>query len=429
MIWFLYNILFHIGFLILVPHFLLRMRRRGGYRKHFTERFGRYSPDVQRALAEGGRTWIHAVSVGEIFVALSFIEEMRRQQPGRRFVLSTNTSTARRIAEEKIDPRDVLIYFPIDLYCIVRRVLCLMRPACLVLVECELWPNLVRYSFAQGIPIHLINGRVSEHSYKGYRRLRLFTRRLLPLIETLMMQSQADANRMLDLGAPADAIRVMGSAKYQTAARSAAGEVLADELLKRAGFGPDDPILLGGSTWPGEEEALAQAVVELKIDHPKLRMILCPRHFERCGEVETVLEQAKLTWVRRTQLDRADESLDVDVLLVDSTGELMNFYHAADIIFIGKSLTANGGQNFIEPALCGIPVVVGPNLQNFPVVAEDFIEAKAFEQLAGPDELLPALRTLLNDTAYATELGHRGQTLVEAHSGVMTETVKVLLQS
>jgi 3-deoxy-D-manno-octulosonic-acid transferase len=201
MIWIFYNLLFPIAFLFLLPKFLKRMLRRGGYRRHFEQRFGTYGRGTLAHLTEGRRIWIHAVSVGELFVALRFIEEYRKEHPGSLFVVSTNTSTGHALAEQKLDSRDVLIYFPLDLPVVMNRVFNVLKPLRLILVECEFWPNLVRQAHKRGIPVSLINGRISDSSFKGYMLLRPFTRRLLAMINPVCMQGRQDAERIIAMGA------------------------------------------------------------------------------------------------------------------------------------------------------------------------------------------------------------------------------------
>jgi len=348
MFWFLYNLLFLFGFLLLLPRFIYRMCRRGGYRHNFMQRAACYDHTVRSKLAPGDRIWVQAVSVGEVFVALRFMEELRARQPDVRFVLSTNTSTGHAIAKERINSVDQLIYFPVDFPAVMSSVL-----------------NLIRI---------LVNGRISEHSYAGYRKLRVFTRRILEQVDLLCVQSDGDAERLRALGAPAERVHVMGSAKYEVVCSDSQREAHAASLLELAGIGDEQPVLLGGSTWPGEERVLLDIYIALREEHPGLMLVLAPRHVERTPEVLKEIDQCGLSVVQRSTL-------------LDSTGELTSFYPHADIIFIGKSLTQHGGQNIIEPAMFGKPIVVGPNMENFPVVIDDFLEAGAIVQVADATEL------------------------------------------
>ncbi|MDD4735685.1 MAG: 3-deoxy-D-manno-octulosonic acid transferase [Kiritimatiellae bacterium] len=426
MIWILYNILFPVGFLLLLPKFIIRMCRRGGYAADFMQRLSWYRPTLRDRLKTGGWVWIQAVSVGEIFVAFRFMEVLRARHPQVRFVLSTNTSTGHAIGRKKLDARDVLLYFPLDIPFIMRRVLNLLRPFCVVLVENEMWPNLVRGAQRRGIPVVLVNGRISSHSFGGYQRLSLFTRDLLPRITLFCAQSEADAERLRVLGAPEDRVQVMGSAKYDVIQSDPGGERQAGLLLRAAGLMPDVPLLLGASTWPGEEKVLLEVFKELRGSLGPLNLCLAPRHMERRDEVLRVIQEAGLTCTRRSDLPENAPESPRDMLLLDSTGELKNFYVHADVIFVGKSLTQHGGQNPIEPAFYGKAVITGPHMENFPGIIEDFCDAKALIQVRDSAELFEALKGLLADAELRRSTGERAGRLVREKAGVVEATVLLM---
>lgn len=422
MIWFFYNLIFPVIFLLMLPKFLSRMVRRGGYRKHFEQRVGIYGHGVIAHLGTVRRTWIHAVSVGEINVALRYIEVCREQDPDARFVLSTTTSTAHAIGREKMDCRDVLIYFPLDLTFVMRRALNAIHPARIILVECEFWPNLIRESVRRGIPVSLINGRVSDSSYKGYSRLRAFTSRLLKMIDPICVQGRRDAERLIALGARPETIKVIGTAKYDLPPPAGDAAAPARAVLRQAGVSDDALILLGGSTWPGEEAALCEIYNTLRAKHSNLFLVLVPRHAERRDDVVAAIEGQGLTYSLRSQ-----GASPADVLVVDTTGELMSFYAAADLVFVGKSLCKHGGQNPIEPALFGKPIVVGPNMENFPSVMDDFSAAGALRQVDSFQTLENALAELLDDSAAREKLGSNAAGLVASRRGVVADMVKAIL--
>ena len=430
MIWVVYNILFAIGFLLMLPKFLWRMKRRGGYAKDFSQRFARYSPAFQETLSQGDHIWIHAVSVGEIFVAMKIMEALRRGHPGARFVLSTTTSTGYAIGTEKIRDPDVLIYFPIDAPPIMRRAFAVIRPKALILVEAEFWPNLVRRAHRQGVPIYLVNGRISPSSFRGYRRLRVFTRRIFPLFDLLCVQSAGDRERLLDLGAPRDRIHVLNSVKYEVADADPGAEQQAAAVLKRVGFAPDRQVLIGGSTWPGEEGCLLDAYMTLRDTHSSLALVLAPRHAERRADVVDEITRRGMQCQLRSELGEAGSPLPKppDVFVIDTTGELKHFYPHAALIFIGKSLTSHGGQNIIEPALHGRPIIVGPNMENFPVVMEDFRGANAIRQVDGEHALPDAIAALLTDPDAARQMGKNAVVLVRDKRGGIQETVRLIGQ-
>lgn len=426
MIWFIYNVLFVVGFTLMLPRFLLRMVRRGGYAKDFGQRWGRYDLSIQQRLARHRPVWIHAVSVGEVFIALKLMQQWRVRRPGLRFVLSTTTSTGHAMAQRELSADDVLLYFPLDLPFIMRRVLDQIRPLAIVLVELELWPNLVRLAHDEGIPVLLVNGRISDHSYNGYRRLHLFTRRLLPLIDAFCVQTRLDADRLAALGAPRSKIQVLGSAKYDVAEADPAGEERARALLAQARISEQHQIVLGGSTWPGEEDALLDAYKGLKTRHRNLVIVLAPRHVERAESVVREIREHALTFVRRSQLGREPVRTTPQVLLLDTTGELKHFYSCADIIFVGKSLTQHGGQNPIEPALHGKPIICGPNMENFRGVVEDFRAADALIQVPDLQNLRRTLDELLSNSQRRLAMGQRAAAVVNEKRGVLERTLDLL---
>jgi 3-deoxy-D-manno-octulosonic-acid transferase len=419
-IWWIYNLLFPVAFALLLPHFVARMMRRGGYGRDFMQRFGFYGQEVAARLDAPGRPiWIQAVSVGELAVAFSFMDEIRRKDPAARFVLTTNTSTGHVLALQKISEPDVTLYFPMDVPWVIPRVLRRMRPSAVVLVENELWPNLIRYARKQGIPSILVNGRISEHSFQGYLKLRFITRRLLPQVHWFCVQSEADRDRLLALGAPADRIEIAGSAKYDIGPTSPTSEVRARNVLAKIGVKPGDLTLVGGSTWDGEEAALLDLLLELREEHPRLMLALVPRHAERRDDVLAAIRARGLTAIQRSQYPDDAAALDhrPDVLLVDTTGELRGFYAAADLVFVGKSLTQTGGQNPIEPARDGKAIVVGPHMENFATVCEDFLRAGAFAQAKDEDDFKAVVRRLLGDAAERARMGRAAAALVGRKSG------------
>lgn len=427
MMWWIYQVLFAVGFILMLPHFLMRMRRRGGYAARFGDRFARYPPAVRAAVSGGGRVWIHAVSVGEIYVGLGFARELRARRPELRFLFTYNTPTARGIADAQADPRDVTAYFPLDFPWVMRRALNLIRPRALFLVEGEIWPNLVRQCAARGIPVGIINARMSDRSFRGYRRIRPWMRRVLLRMRGIWAQSAEVRQRLVALGAAPESVQVAGSAKYEVAARDAAAEARAAEYLRRMGWGPERRILLGGSTWEGEEAALLDMYRRLRSDFSGLALLLAPRHAERRAQVRAAIEASGLAVALRSETAAPDAPAPAsppDVLLLDTTGELRHFYAAAEVIFIGKSLTQHGGQNPIEPASCRRPVVVGPHMENFREIMNDFRSADAIREVRDPAGLETEIGALLGDPDASAALGERGARLVRDQAGALARTAE-----
>ena len=424
MLWIVYNLLFPPVFLLMLPKFLTRMVRRGGYGRHFEQRLGFFGSGTRAKLKAAPRVWVHAVSVGEIRVALRFMQAWRACDPGVRFALSTTTSTGHAIAERELDERDVLFYFPVDLPMIVRKVLKIVGPVRIVLVEGEYWPNLVRLAHRRGVAVSVINGRMSERSWRGYRKLRPLMRDVLGMIDPICVRGEADARRLVDLGAAPERTHVVGSVKFDVATRDPAAERRAREALAGIGVPEDAIVLLGGSTWPGEEDVLCGIYKRLRGRYPNLFLVLVPRHVERAPEVVRCLERHGLSYARRGG-GEAPGALP-DALFVDTTGELAGFYAAADVVFVGKSLCARGGQNPIEPAACGRPTIVGPHMENFPAVMPALLDAGAVRQVKDAEELEAEIGRLVGDSEARNAQGARAAEAVEGNRGAIRRTLEKL---
>jgi len=422
-----YNLLFPLVFACMLPHYLLRMLRRGGYAKDFMQRFARYGTDLRRRLAAGGdAVWIQAVSVGELGVALTFMEALRRVRPGVRFVLTTNTSTGYALARKKVRDPDAALYFPVDIPWVMRRAFRAIAPKAVVLVENEMWPNLVRRAGAEGIPVAMVNGRISDHSYRGYRKVRFLTRRLLPGIGAFCVQSDGDGRRLAALGAPEERIAVTGSAKYDIAATPPEAAEKARRLVERLRPGGAGPVVVGGSTWPGEEDVLLDWAKAARKAHPGLLLVLVPRHAERRAEVLAAIAARGLSVAQRSRMADGGGGAPsgADVLLVDTTGELRGFYAVADAVFVGKSLTQKGGQNPVEPAKDGRAVVVGPHMENFPAISDDFRQAGAWVQAEDAAGVAATLDRWLASPDERARIGAAAEALVASKAGATAEMAR-----
>jgi len=374
--------------------------------------------------------WIHAVSVGEINVALRFMGVLRELDPGLAFVLTATTSTGHALAASRLHPDDVLLYFPCDFPFVVRRVLNCISPSALVLVESELWPNLIREATRRGIPVMLVNGRISDSSYRGYRLVSGLARPVLSSMALLLVQSEVDRRRLVSLGSVPQRTHVIGSAKYDVAVLHPREAAPARQVLAACGIAPDDLLIVGGSTWRGEERILLEIYNELRPDWPTLRLVLVPRHVERSSEVEAEIRRHGLPVVRRSQVDGIGffKPSVPPVLLVDTTGELTDFYAAATVVFVGKSLTQHGGQNPIEPAALGKPVIVGPNMENFVGIITDFLAGEAVVQVRDAAGLKTALTKLLGSAEARRALGERAREVVESKRGALRRSAEMILE-
>lgn len=433
--WFFYNVLFAVGYVCMLPHFLIRMFRRGGYRARFMDRFGYYPDDVLKRLKDlqGRAVWIHAVSVGEVYVAGQMMRALRAQNPDIRFVLSTTSSTGWQEAKKQVLPQDQLIYHPIDFLPCVYRALQAVRPRCLILTESEIWPNFIRSCKQRGIPIFLINARVSDRSAPRYKLARFWFGPVLRCFSQIFAQSNLDRKRLLDAGADPEHVSVTGSFKFDVAKRAPEKERAVQDFLRSTGLRPDDLVLLGGSTWPGEDAALIRIYQNLRKKFPQLRLVLVPRHFEKAPAVEAEIRKAGLICIRKSHCVSPLSKEEIlaaregnAVWLGDTTGELMGFYGNAQIAFVGKSLCEHGAQNMIEPCLCGAATLVGPFAENFRPVMEDLLESQALIQVPDEETLEQEIERLLEDPKELSALGNRAAEAVESRGGVVARCAKDL---
>lgn len=427
--WWLYNVLFAVGYTAMLPSFFRRMRKRGGYRAHFAQRFGRYEPEVMARLRDGKkRIWVHAVSVGEAYVAGKILEEMRAARPDLSVVLSTTSSTGYGVCKGLVREGDVLVYFPVDFPWTVRRALDAIRPEALVLTESELWPNVLLQCQKRGIPTVLMNGRISDRSFPRYKALRFFFGPVLRSFREIQVQFETDRERLLAIGADPARVRVTGTVKFDVAAPNEEKVAAVRKGLVAAGFSSDARVLLGASTWPGEEAMLLRAFSKIAKENPAFRLVLVPRHQERGNEVEALIKEAGLPCCRRSRGDVATER--GAVLLADTTGELFAFHAVSDLTFVGKTLDPNvGGQNMIEPCALGKAVVVGPHTENFAGPMALLRDANALREAATASEAEAVLCELAKDDASRGALGQRAIAAVAAQAGSLARGVRALFDA
>ena len=426
--WALYNLAFALVFPALLPGFLLRMARRGGYRARIGDRFALYPESVidafaARSVSGTAPVWIHAVSVGEVQVALQLMREWRAAEPDVRFCFSTTSSTGWKIAEGGVGANDVLIYNPLDFPNFVKSALRTVRPRAIVLTESEIWPVFIRRARKAGIPLFLINARVSDRSAPRYRLARWFFKDVFSCFTAIFAQSRLDAERLIAAGAPSGIVKVTGSFKFDVARRNPSKEKeLADWIAASCGAAdaPRRRILLGASTWPGEDEVMLRAYAAMPDD---VLLVIAPRHFEKADAVEANIVKAGFRCVRRSKGGSANADCGGArcVFLADTTGELMGLYGIADAVFVGKSLCEHGSQNMIEPCLCGKPTVVGPNTENFRPVMSDLLEAGAIVQAGDEAQVAATLVKWLSPEgrSEAQALGARAAAAVAGRVGVV----------
>jgi 3-deoxy-D-manno-octulosonic-acid transferase len=426
----LYNVLFTAGFWLLAPYYFVRMRRRGNWKAGFRQRFGRYDTKFKQSITNRHVVWIHAVSVGEVNLATQLIRALEPRLPNVKIVVSTTTTTGMGELQRKTPSHIGKIYYPIDRKRYVARALGAIKPVAVLLMEAEVWPNFLWRARNLDIPVFLVNARLSERSYRWYRRLGWFFRPLFESFAGVGAQNEADAARLRELGCRPEVIRVVGSLKFDAAQLEERTTLDVPALLRQVGVEPDRRILLGGSTHAGEEAVLAEMFQRLRTRHPDLFLVLVPRHFERGREVGETLARLGVRFVYRSEITSRTSLApgQVDCLLVNTTGELRHFYPHATVVFVGKSLTAEGGQNPLEPAAVGRPVVFGPHMENFAEIAGKLVSGGGAWQVASAAELETAVDRLLGDPQLREQMGRRAVEVVRENLGAVERTVEMVLE-
>jgi 3-deoxy-D-manno-octulosonic-acid transferase len=425
----IYNIIFTVFFLLSAPFYFLKMRRRGNWQEGFGQRFGRFSSKVKQAMTNRHVLWIHAVSVGEVNVATQLIRALDLRLPNLKIVVSTTTSTGMAVLNEMLASHIHKIYYPIDRRGCVKKALAAIHPEAIVLVEAEIWPNFLWVAEDWGIKRLLVNARLSERSFRGYKRWGFLFRPLFAGFCGVGCQNEADAARLRQLGCEPDAIHVVGSLKFDAAKIEERRLLDVPRLLAQLGAPAGARVLVGGSTHAGEEAILAQVFSRLRQQFPDVFLVVVPRHFERGRDAGRDIAAQGVRFAYRkditpkTQL-KPDE---VNCLLVNTTGELKYFYEHATAVFVGKSLTAEGGQNPIEPAALGKPIVFGPNMQNFEAIARAFVEQNGAILVKDANELDRALTQLLEDPEKAAGIGRNALQVVRQNFGAIEKTVEMII--
>jgi 3-deoxy-D-manno-octulosonic-acid transferase len=430
----LYNILLSVLFLLSAPYYFFRMWRRGSnqqgfpWKKNFTQRFGKYDAKLKQAITNRHRLWMHAVSVGEVNVSTQLIQAMETRLPNLKIIISTTTTTAMEGLQSKLPTHVSKIYYPIDRRKWVARALGTIRPEAIVLVEAEIWPNFLWRANQMQIPVFLINARLSEKSYRGYKRFGFLFRPLFASFTGVGAQNEEDAARLRTLGCRPEAIQIVGNLKFDAAPLEEKRSLDARAMLQQLGVAADAPMIVGGSTHAGEEAILAAQFDQLRRRIPGLFLVLVPRHMERSREVGKELERRGIKFAYRKEITAGAQHRpgEIECLIVNTTGELKYFYELATVVFIGKSLTAKGGQNPIEPAALGKPTIFGPNMQNFADVVRCFLAQDAAVQVRNATELESAFVQLLFDASRREQLSRNALEVVRENQGAVYRTLDMI---
>jgi 3-deoxy-D-manno-octulosonic-acid transferase len=415
-VYILYSIGLAVAFLITLPYFAWKGRRSGKYLRTFRERSGR----LPAGLDAGGRpaVWVHAVSVGEVLAARELVGALKSRLPGYAVFMSTTTETGQEVARRGPAPADGLFFAPFDWPGPVRAVLSRLRPRLLVLVETELWPHMIREARRSGARVAVVNGRLSPRSFPRYRLVRGLFKTVLREVDLYLMQAEPHAERARRIGAPPERVRVSGNLKFDSLNDPQPSADL--RRLIPAGC----PLWIAGSTVPGEEELVLQAFLEVLPQAPDLRLLVAPRHPERFASVPAIVEGRGLRCVRRTQV--AEGWTDAPVLVLDTLGELAQAYPLATVVFVGGSLVPSGGHNVLEPAAAGKAVIVGPHMENFQEIADEFRGEGALVQVGDAAGLAREVVRLLQDAPGREEMGRRARALVDRNRGALQRTVDAL---
>jgi 3-deoxy-D-manno-octulosonic-acid transferase len=418
---FIYNLLFPLALIAFLPWLVYKLIRRGGKKRGYAERFGIFSDEKKLKLAFlRNPIWVHAVSVGETQIALTFIQKWKRRNPSQDFVLSTTTTTSQELASTKAPYGTVVIFSPLDFLLFVKIAVHFVRPAMLVIFETELWPNMICEVRRNGAKIALVNARISDRSAGRYEAFRRFFGPLLRKLDCICAQTEQDKTR-LDAISEDLPVQIMGNMKFDQEIPEKFPDIALGQYFGNGEF----VILLGASTHPGEEKLIAGTFLSLKRKYPFLRFISVPRHAERGAEIAAEFRGLGMSFVRRSE--KTNPEKPVDCLLADTTGELLGFMSKSDIVIVGKSFAGHSeGQNIIEPALLGKAIVTGPEMKNFRFVHQVLKEAHGVFAVESDDKLESALEKLITDEKHRRELGEKARAEIAKHKGSTERTIQIL---
>ncbi len=424
----LYSVLIVLFFVVMSPYLLYQAIR---YRKYVTslpQRLGILP--VSFNLDGDESIWIHAVSVGEVLTARALLQELRERYPRLRIFLSTTTITGHQVARNNLQYVDEVFYFPFDFGFIVKRTLRLVRPRLFIMMETELWPNLLRACRAAGVRTLLVNGRISARSYPRYRLARPLFKHVLAHVDRFCMQGEESARRIIDMGADPARVTVTGSLKFDSLEIPGAVATTdrgRNRVLRYFRLAPDRPVVIAASTLKGEEEPVLEAFQRVRSTRPGALLIIAPRKPERFDEVERLARRSGWHVARRSEL-RVDAEPREDVVVLDTIGELAQLFQVATVVFVGGSLVDSGGHNILEPAVFGKPIIFGPYMQNFAEIARTFLDNGAAVEVRNPRDLETVLVDLLNDPVRRASLGAAARALVEANRGARLKSLDAIAQ-
>lgn len=419
----LYNIFITLVFIIFSPYLFVRalFGRHG-----ISERLGNLPKNTKNRLFQKEVIWFHTASVGEVKILPPVIHSLKKKSPDSVVVVTSLTKTGKAEAKKILKDAELVFYPPIDIGFLVKRVVKKIKPKALVLVETEIWPNLIREVKRKKAKIVVINGRLSSKSFPLYFRFKRFFSEVLSFVDIFCMRTEEDSRRAIILGANPDKIKVLGNLKFDQILSSFSTHP--KEMLKKS-FGIDlhSKLIVAGSIREGEEKIVLNAFFRLKKEFLNLSLILAPRHMKRLKEIEKILHSLGLKFIRRTELK--NQKVKEDVILLDTLGELFSLYSCADVAFVGGSLVPKGGHNILEPAIFGVPVLFGPHTENFKFAKDVLLNSGGGIMVKDGEELYQKLFLLLKNDKLKKGLGKKAQLAVRSQRGVSDETVELLLKT
>lgn len=421
----LYDLVLLASAAVLIPYYLFRGWRQGKVRRGIRERLGFYTAGQLGQVAGRKVLWVHAVSVGETRAAVPLLKRLKSLYPEHLLVLSNVTETGHQIARD-LREVDLCLFFPFDLSWVVQRVLRQVHPDAVIIVETEIWPNFIHGASRAGIPVILVNGRISDRSFPRYRLARKLIAPILDQIDAFCMQTELDAERIVAMGARSERVSVTGNLKFDMQVHPV--DSAERERLRGAFRLPEEAVIwVAGSTHAGEEEIVTGVYRDLVASGESLFLILVPRHPERCRPVREMLAGQGLGVGLRSALEeRPAPFAPGDILLVDTLGEMLTFYALADLVFVGGSLVPVGGHNVLEASIMEKPVVFGSYMHNFKEISSLLLNEGAGLMVNDRLELLGAMRQLLGDAARRTAMGRAGAGLLERNAGATDKTIAVI---
>ncbi len=428
----LYNLLAYLSAPFIFLYSLVRMIFTRRFRSGLFQRFGFYPGKLKRKLKENGEIlWVHAVSVGELQAARPILDSFKIRYPQYKVLVSTTTEAGHALAKDEVPNADFIIYFPLDFYGVIRRVFKQIDPSLILLMETEIWPNFISRASKLNIPVIMVNGRISDHSYRRYKLVHCCMKRFLGHIQHFCMQSDLDAQRIVKLGADPRKVTTTGNLKYERAVSEARERLKhGDQMRKELRIPADRLIMILGSTHYNEEEIGIKVFQKLRRKFPQLLLIIAPRRLERVDEVARYLSEQKIPFLKRRQLEGNPEdwkiSKDLEVIILDTIGELSTLYTIGDIIFIGGSLIPHGGHNIFEPAALCKPVIFGPFMNNFKEGRDLLLNAGCGLQVKDHKEFYEVALDLLSDEQKRKKLGKCAEEVIVGNLGALSKNLAII---